>query len=639
MKKIALIMEGWKRFFTYAWPSGILQRIKETNEDVNLYIFNSSGDWSRDEAYNIGEYNIYHLPDLSDFDGIILDLNNIRYPQVRRYVIEAAGRTGKPVISIANDIEGFYYVGIDNYAAMQEVALHLYEQHDCRKFWFVMGDRDNYENMTRVQALKNFMQENGIEWQEKDFYYGSYEYQCGFEGLQKLLETHDELPDAVICANDNIAVGVCEAARQRGLRIPEDFCVTGFDDFDKASYFSPSIATVSHIREEVGYCCADLLLRLWRGEAVERFNYTGTKFICSESCGCIPEIGIDHRTHAKGQIIYGIETDNFEDQVISLEYELMRCKSVKEMTDWIPRCIPTFQCDAMYLVLDDHINDFWKQPDYYDRHLFEDEEFMVEGYPNRMNLEFAYEDGRKVDTEKKQVDQLFPMFDYPIGGTDFLFMPLHFRERTVGYFVIRNAVYLMEKQYLFKVVNVLTSAMESLHKKEKLEYMNQVLSRLYVKDAMTGLYNRMGYEKIGCKLFEDKKRQKENIIILFLDMDRLKYINDHFGHEQGDMAIKIIAHAILHHSSAEAVPVRTGGDEFVIFLPQRDEEQMRAMIEEIRKEIREEATGLNLPFELTVSIGCIQTDMNTDKTLDDYIREADEVMYLEKQRKNAVRCD
>ena len=49
MKKIALIMDGWKRFFTYAWPAGILQRIKETGEDVNLYIFNSSGDWSLDD--------------------------------------------------------------------------------------------------------------------------------------------------------------------------------------------------------------------------------------------------------------------------------------------------------------------------------------------------------------------------------------------------------------------------------------------------------------------------------------------------------------------------------------------------------------------------------------------------------------
>ena len=119
MKKIALVMDGWKRFFTYAWPSGILQRIKETGEEVNLYIFNSSGDWSMDDGYNVGEYNIYNLPDFNDFDGIIMDLNNIRYKDVGQRVIDAVKKSGKPAISIANKIDDFYYVGIDNYLAMK----------------------------------------------------------------------------------------------------------------------------------------------------------------------------------------------------------------------------------------------------------------------------------------------------------------------------------------------------------------------------------------------------------------------------------------------------------------------------------------------------------------------------------------
>ncbi len=107
MRKIALVMDGWKRFFTYAWPSGILQRIKETGEEVNLYIFNSSGDWSMDEDYNIGEYNIYNLPDFKDFDGIIMDLNNIRKEEIGLKVIDAVKKSGKPAISIANKIEDF----------------------------------------------------------------------------------------------------------------------------------------------------------------------------------------------------------------------------------------------------------------------------------------------------------------------------------------------------------------------------------------------------------------------------------------------------------------------------------------------------------------------------------------------------
>lgn len=640
MKKVALIMDSWRRFFTYAWPAGILQRIKETDEEVNLYIFNSSGEWSLDEDYNVGEYNIYRLPNLKEFDGIILDLNNVHSRDVTDYVVEAARKSGKPTISIANEIDDFYYVGIDNYKAIQELIAHLHEEHDCKKFWFVMGPEDNYENRVRLHALWAYMDEHGIEYSDDEFYYDSYEYQCGYDGFQTLMGSHHQrLPDAVICANDNIAVGVCEAAAKLGLRVPEDFCVTGFDDFDKASYYSPQITTVGHVREEVGYQCIEILLKLWKGEDVPRFNYTKANAVFSESCGCPSREESDQREHSKEQIMYGIETTSFEDQVLLLEYELIRCRTVREMTDCIPKCIPSMKCDAMYVILDDHMNDFRRQDDYYDRNLVEDDEFCVYGYPRRMKVEFLYENGERQVLEDEYIEGLFPMFEHGQPGTDFLFMPIHFRSRTVGYFVIRNAMYLMEKQYLFKILNSLTTAMENLHKKEKLEYLNQLLSDLYSKDAMTGMYNRAGYQKLAVGLFDEKKARKENLTIIFLDMDRLKYINDNFGHEYGDFAIKIITKAILNHSPEHGIPVRIGGDEFLLIVEMTEEEELAALIQSIRDEIHEKSVSMKIPIQPTVSVGYVITDMNTRKTLDDYVREADEVMYQEKREKHAERLN
>lgn len=637
MKKIALLMDGWKRFFTYAWPAGILQRIKETGEDVNLYIFNSSGDWSLDDDYNIGEYNIYRLPFLEDFDGIILDTNNIRYPKVCQDVIERARSTGKPVISIAKEIEGCYYVGIDNYVSIQEMIAHLHEQHGCSHFWFVMGPADNYENQVRVKALKDYMRRHDISFQEQDFYYESYAYQCGVHGFEQLYKLSDGyMPEAVICASDNIAVGVCEAAHNHGLRVPEDFYVTGFDNFDKASYYVPKISTIGHIREEVGYRCADILLRLWNGETVEKFNYTKTECIFWDSCGCEAAQQVEQQMHAKDQIIYDIETTEFEEQVLTLEYELMNCKTVQEMTRWIPECIPAMKCDAMYLVLDDHINDFKKKKDLYDFHIMQDEEFHIHGYPHCMNVEFAYEEGRILPVGK-QIESLFPMFDCRRGGTDILFMPIHFRSRTVGFFAIRNAVYLMEKQYLFKVLNVLTSAMENLHEKEKLEYMNHALTELSVRDTMTGLYNRLGYQQIAGYVFEEKKKNAEDLSIMFADMDKLKYINDNYGHEYGDKAIKVISGAILDNIPKSSIPVRMGGDEFLIVNRRLPEQEAAELIDRIQEDIRRRAAKQELPFEVSFSIGCIDTDMTTDRSMDDYIKQADEIMYAHKVMKKAKR--
>lgn len=642
MKKIALVMDGWKRFFTYAWPSGILQRIRETSEDVNLYIFNSSGDWSWDTDYNIGEYNIYRLPDFNEFDGIIVDVNNIRYPEIVAELADAVRKTGKPAVSIANELEGFYYVGIDNYKSMTAMIEHLYTAHDCRRFWFIMGPRENYENSVRAKALRDFLEQHDIAYRPEDFYFESYEYLCGYKGFMRMLgklAEGEKLPDAIICANDNIAVGVMEAAAEKGYHVPEDFCVTGFDNFDKASYYSPRISTVGHIREEVGYCCADLLLRIWKGEPVERFNFTQTTPIYWDSCGCKSSRKVDQAAHIKGQMMYDIETTEFEEQVLALDYELLSCKTVKEISACIPSCIPAFKCDAIYLILDEHMNDFHKNNMRYDQRLLDDDKFPVHGYSEKMFVEFAYDSKLGAKYENTVIDSLFPLFEDAQGGMDFLFMPLHFRNHTVGYFVIRNAIYLMEKQYLFRVLNTLTSAMENLHEKERLAYMNGMLSEMSIRDSMTGLYNRLAFSKLVADFFQRHKSRGECVHVMFIDMDRLKHINDHFGHEYGDVAIQTLAKAILDNVDECAIPIRNGGDEFVIVQEAMPEEACRAFVGRIREQIEAEARRLSLPFAISFSVGMVYTDADSDKALDDYINMADEIMYQEKAHKKANRTE
>ncbi len=77
MKRIAMIMEAGKRAFASTRAAWFLKKMREMEEEINLYIFRSAGVWTLDLNYNVGEYNIYQLPDLSEFDGIILNVNSI----------------------------------------------------------------------------------------------------------------------------------------------------------------------------------------------------------------------------------------------------------------------------------------------------------------------------------------------------------------------------------------------------------------------------------------------------------------------------------------------------------------------------------------------------------------------------------
>ena len=106
----------------------------------------------------------------------------------------------------------------------------------------------------------------------------------------------------------------------------------------------------------------------------------------------------DQAEYLKGQVMYGIETARFEDEVFSLEYELLKCNTVREMMYCIPQCIPSLKCDAMYLILDSHM-DVYKEQVKLHRSLsfFDEDDFHVEGYPKCMQVKFAYKNGRMLD--------------------------------------------------------------------------------------------------------------------------------------------------------------------------------------------------------------------------------------------------
>lgn len=644
MRKIALVMDDEIRSFTLTRVAGVLQKIRESGEDVNLYIFRSSSTSSMDEDYNTGEYNIYHLPDFSAFDGIIVDLNNIRKSetlssgtQAFEYVIEQIKKSGKPRISIANDIEDFYFVGIDNYASMKNMITHLHQVHQCEKYWFIMGPSGNFENQNRTKAVIDYMDEQGFPHTEDDFYYESFEYQCGLNGFEELLKKHDSLPDAIMCANDNIAIGVCEKAREMGYRIPEDFRVTGFDNYDKAAVYSPRISTVDQMKGKTGYQCTEIMFKLWNNEDVPRINHTQTESIFWDSCGCNYPIPKDPDGYIINEIHRDVENTEYNEQMKALGYELVHCTSVADICRLMTERLSILRDTSLYLVLDKHMNEEVRSSETHEHFFSEQEQFLTTGYPESMTLVFAYERGVIKDMEPIEVKNIFPLFESEKKGTDFTFIPLHFGQYTVGYFVVENGIDLMESRYLIDVINTLSNAIENFYRKDRLKHANEILSRLYIRDSLTGLFNRLGYQKKALALFKTQKEQKENLTVLFIDMDRLKYINDNYGHEYGDFSLKIIASALFHICTENAIPIRWGGDEFLVIMPVLTPAELEDVKERLHKEIAENAKKMQIPCPLTISIGSINTDMNSAKTLDDYIQEADERMYEEKQAKKTLR--
>ena len=262
---------------------------------------------------------------------------------------------------------------------------------------------------------------------------------------------------------------------------------------------------------------------------------------------------------------------------------------------------------------------------------------MVKGYPEDMIVMFSYVD--EDSGIREGINGVFPMFDSSVSGVNYLFLPLHFKDRSIGYFVIRNAVYLMKQQFLFEIMNSLITGIEQLYSRTMLAKMNSALAMLYNHDSLTSLYNRFGYNYYASRFYEDAKKQGRNVAVIYYDLDRLKFLNDNYGHDVGDKAIKIVAGLINKYSSNQSLGFRLGGDEFLLLDYEGDEQLIIKYIAGLRDELSIISKRENMPIELSVSAGYVICDPDSDMNIDTYVNLADDKMYEDKVSRKMNRRD
>lgn len=112
----------------------------------------------------------------------------------------------------------------------------------------------------------------------------------------------------------------------------------------------------------------------------------------------------------------------------------------------------------------------------------------------------------------------------------------------------------------------------------------------------------------------------------------MKYINDNFGHLQGDLAIRTVSAALLSQLPDNWIAIRYGGDEFIALGVSSDENLINDFVYRMNENLKKQVESMQLSYPLTISCGYILTDFDGKAALEDYIKKADEVMYVQKQK-------
>jgi len=176
-------------------------------------------------------------------------------------------------------------ISVDNDAGAYKAAAHLLG-HGHQRIGIITGPENSPDNRGRLQGYQKALLDAGISLHPNMVIPGKFKYEEGQIAINRLLESNPR-PTAVLAANDEMAIGAIDAARQRGLRVPEDLAVIGFDDIQMSALTHPSLTTVRQPMQLLGEEAVKLLFdRLNNSNGMPRHEVLDTKLVVRQSCGC-----------------------------------------------------------------------------------------------------------------------------------------------------------------------------------------------------------------------------------------------------------------------------------------------------------------------------------------------------------------
>ncbi len=192
-----------------------------------------------------------------------------------------------PIVTLAGSpTPASINVRCDNESGIRALVRHLVIDHGYRSLGYVSGRSDSPDNRTRSRAFDTEAATAGAEIDTGPAWQGNYSAAGGANVIETLLGTGKKLPRAILCANDQTALGVIHALAQRGIRVPQDVAITGFDDVPVARHLHPPLTTVRQPMQDLGATAFEALYSRISAGGGEPDIVLPVQLVVRESCGC-----------------------------------------------------------------------------------------------------------------------------------------------------------------------------------------------------------------------------------------------------------------------------------------------------------------------------------------------------------------
>ena len=588
----------------------------------------------------IGERNIYKLINYSFFDGIILDTINLSEGDslkllddiIKDYTDQGAKA---PVQCISLPYKDLPVCESFNEPVLREMCRHAVETHGCKDICLITGFKGHPEAEERLAVFLDELGKLGIEVTDEHIVYSDFWYTGGEKLAEDIAGGRISKPDCVISASDHMALGLIERLEDLGYKIPDDMVVIGFEGTAEAAIASTSLTSYeSNFTQSAADAVDEIRKIIDPGAQIQPYETDVKKMIhCGMSCGCVPDyiFSLKVMREALYSTVRNYRADKFEQNIdIGL---LMENYILEQLTDsdTPEECLAKIS-DNTYILMPFENFYMCLRDDWLDT-----EADTTVGYPERIRMVlagtavgekyFCTDDESFLFDTKLMIPRMHEYTEHPVV---FYFSAIHFSEKMLGYAVLQRTLDISAHKNLVyrNWLRLVNNSLEMMRAK----YRYIMLS---ICDKLTGVYNRRGMYD-GLKKLRQNASDEDLLLVTVIDMDDLKYINDTFGHSEGDFGIITVSKAASEIAGENGICVRAGGDEFfVINVGRYTEASEKETEERFLNTLNRLSAGSGKPYDIRASVGCCLSRLGGKLVVEEALSVADHKMYARKQQYKA----
>ncbi len=591
------------------------------SEGYRLFVYSVCSNLYLNTPYEEGEKTVFELIDYDRIDALLIYEERFFDKNLVAELVRKAKSKKVPVITIGDSVEGSISIQFDYKVGFEKIVRHIVEDHKLTDIHFIAGLRENTFSEDRKRVVEKVLTEKGLPFDEETMVsYGYYWSGQTQEAVEALIQ-RGKLPQAIICVNDYTAITTCNVLKNHGYSVPRDIVVTGYDGVDEIMFSRPQVTSCQNDYRDLAAKAVELVNRLAKGETLEQTYYVGGKLIVAESCGCPGRnlVSAWEYIEARNNRFFGLQEMNRTFTELSAKiqtYESLDDTDIFYHSEYISDmcCLINKTC------VDQTVNPANKPEG--------------QSFDDTMLLLFDTEGEEKTIREISKEEVVPRLEELLCREVPLIFVALNASEIPLGYVCFHYGKWNISRfDKIPQTVNFLNNAIGGYRNMRYQHYLAGQIEEMYKTDALTGLYNRTGFMAAFDELQNNLVTQKSPYTVILIDLDGLKYINDTYGHGEGDNAIYQAARALKSMCPEEALCVRFGGDEMLAVLKGvYDTDALQKQMEEFLNHYNRTE---GKPYEVSASLGIYIADGSMKVNFEDLLKRTDEQMYMRKEAKKA----